>query len=288
MWDDVAIIGFGEAGAAFARPGAHAYDRKTDDAAARETKQADYARACVTGFATAADALDGARAVLSLVTANEALAAALGAAPVLGRDALWLDMNSVAPNTKRDAARAIEAAGGRYVDVAIMSPVSPKRLAVPLLVSGPHAEAGVARLRQLGFTSARVVGPRIGDASSVKMIRSVMMKGMEALTVECLLAAETAGVTAEVLASLDETMQADGWRERSDYALDRMLIHGTRRAAEMDEVVRTLEALGINPVMTRGAVAHQRAMGSLDLAGPPEGLEAKLGAVRARRKDEAA
>lgn len=288
MWDEIAIIGFGEAGAAFAQPGARAYDRKTDDAAAREAKQGDYDGAGVTGFGGAAEALVGASAVLSLVTADQALAAASGAAPSLRRDALWLDMNSVAPDTKRDAARAIEAAGGRYVDVAIMSPVNPKRLGTPLLVSGPHAEAGLARLCRLGFASVRVVGPRVGDASSIKMIRSVMMKGMEALTAECLLAAEAAGVTAEVLASLDESTQAGGWRERSDYNLDRMLSHGTRRAAEMEEVVRTIEALGINPVMTRGAVEHQRAMGSLDLPRPPEGLEAKLSAVRARRKDEAA
>lgn len=270
----IAFIGFGEAGRAFATdhaPGLRlsAFDLK------RATMREAFAEAGVEDAESPAQALSGAEAVLSLVTADEALLAANDYAPYLAPGALWLDMNSVAPDTKRAAAHAIEAAGGRYVDVAVMAPVHPARRAVPLLVSGPHAEAGAELLAAMGFTSVRVIAGDIGAASSVKMIRSVIVKGIEALTAECLLAAEAAGVRGEVLASLDASDKPKPWAERADYNLDRMLVHGTRRAAEMAEVVKTLEALGIDAAMTKGTVRRQREAGAIG-QGAPQGLDAML------------
>lgn len=278
MESAVAHIGFGEAGMAFAQPGARAFDLKG------EAKRADYAAAGVTGCPTGAEALAGAKAILSLVTADQSLAAALAAIPSLETGALWFDMNSVAPETKREAARAIEAAGARHVDVAIMSPVHPKRFDTPLLVSGPHAEAGIEALRALGFTSVRVVGGETGAASAIKMIRSVMVKGIEALTAECVLAAQAAGVLDEILASLDASEKAQPWAERADYNLDRMLLHGRRRAAEMFEVTQTLSALCISPILSEGTVQWQQGIGDLGIE-PPEGLGAKLAVIAARRKE---
>jgi 3-hydroxyisobutyrate dehydrogenase-like beta-hydroxyacid dehydrogenase len=271
-----ALIGFGEAAMAFA-PGLSAtltaYDRKTDDPALAGDKRDDYGMVGVRGCDSAAAALDGVDAALSLVTADQALAAAWGAEIASGT--LWFDMNSVAPDTKRAAADAIAAKGGRYVDVAVMAPVPPARTAVPLLVSGPHAEAGAAYLRDLGFADVRIVPGDVGRASSIKMIRSVIVKGIEALTAECVLAADRAGVLDEVLASLDASEKPKPWAARADYNLDRMLAHGARRAAEMAEVVKTLDALGTGSMMSAGAVPRQRAIGSLG-AIPPVGLAAKL------------
>ena len=287
MTNAVSFVGFGEAGQAFARPGDAAFDRKTDDLGTRAAKLADYAAAGVKGCETARQALAGAAVVLSLVTADEALAAAQGDAALLEPGALWLDMNSVAPGTKRAAAAAIEAAGGRYADVAVMAPVEPARLAVPLLVAGPHAADAAAALAGIGFTKVEIAGPKVGDASAIKMIRSVMVKGIEALTAECVLAAERAGVTEAVLASLDASWKAQGWGERADYNLDRMLAHGTRRAAEMEEVAKTLAELGIDPAMTRGTIARQRELGALGGNVPP-GLAAKLAAIEETAKGQAA
>jgi 3-hydroxyisobutyrate dehydrogenase-like beta-hydroxyacid dehydrogenase len=126
----------------------------------------------------------------------------------------------------------------------------------------------------LGFTT-RIVGTAIGDASAIKMIRSVMVKGIEALSAECALAAHAAGVEAEVLASLDRSWKEQSWAERFDYNLDRMLIHGLRRAAEMEEVVKTLDGLGTGSQMTRGTVQRQRAIGAIG-QGAPDGLQAKV------------
>src|SRR5690606_11498719 len=128
------------------------------------------------------------------------------------------------------AAQIIEAAGGRYVDVAVMAPVE-QGLAVPLLLSGPHAAAAVPLLKALGFTNLRVVGGEVGRASAIKMIRSVMIKGLEALSWECAAAAEAAGVYDEITASLDASEKPVGWAQRFAYNRERMETHGARRAA---------------------------------------------------------
>jgi 3-hydroxyisobutyrate dehydrogenase-like beta-hydroxyacid dehydrogenase len=285
MESKLAFIGFGEAAMAFA-PGLsgalHAFDIKTDSASLAAAKRADYAALKVAGCDTCEQACASADAVLSLVTADQALAVTQDAKFSSG--ALWFDMNSVAPDTKRAAAAAIERAGGRYVDVAVMSPVLPARTGVPLLLSGVHADAGATFLKAVGFTTVRVVSGPVGRASSIKMIRSVMVKGLESLTAECVLAADRAGVLEEVISSLDASPTPSDWSTRSDYNLERMLAHGLRRAAEMEEVVKTLDALGTGSDMTAATVIRQRAIGSLR-ASPPEGLAAKLAILH--RKAEA-
>jgi 3-hydroxyisobutyrate dehydrogenase-like beta-hydroxyacid dehydrogenase len=287
MADALTFIGFGEAGAAFARPGAVAYDRKTDIPGTRATKLADYAAAGVIGAESAAEAVASASIVLSLVTADQALAAAQQCAAHLAPGALFLDLNSVAPGTKRAAAKVISATGAHYVDLAVMAPVLPARLAVPLLVAGEQADAAASRLRAYGFTDVSLAGRNVGDASSIKMIRSVMVKGLEALTAECLLAAHRAGVTDAVLASLDASREQPDWTARADYNLDRMLVHGLRRAAEMEEVARTLSDLGVEPAMTRGTILRQRELGRLGIA-PATGPTAKLAQIDPGRAEEAA
>lgn len=255
----VALIGFGEAARTFAIAGgwggeARAYDIKTNDPAQRATKMAAYADAGVTGCASNEEALSGAASVLSLVTADQALAVAQNIS-ASHHGIFYFDMNSVAPDTKRAARDLLAPKDIRYVDVAIMSPVDPLAVDAPLLVSGEHAEAGAGELDKLGFTNVRVVGNEVGQASAIKMIRSVMIKGIEALTAEMMLAARAANVEADVLASLGED-----WTRRAAYNLERMQTHGLRRAAEMEESAKTLTALGVDPVMTRGTIIRQREM----------------------------
>lgn len=282
----IALIGFGEAGRTFAGAGgwrgsARVFDIKTEQDATAAAMRAAYADAGVADCETLAEALDGAQIVLSLVTADQTPAAAQAAAPNIPAGALFCDLNSVSPGAKQRNAALIEAAGGRYADVAVMSPVQPAALNAPLLVSGPHAHDAAGMLRSIGFTKVTISGDRIGAASATKMVRSVMIKGIEALTAEMMLAAEAAGVTDAVLASL-----GGDWPQKADYNLDRMLAHGTRRAAEMEEVVATLTELGIESLMTRGTVVRQRALGGLLGDMPmPEGLEAKLALINKRHPE---
>ena len=292
MTSDVTLIGFGEAGQAFAgaegwRGKARVYDKLTDNPDTVTAKEADYHRAGVTGVPDLGLAVVNADLTLSLVTASQALLVAQSAAAWLNRASLFLDMNSVAPGTKQASAAAVEAAGGRYVDVAIMSPVLPARLVVPLLLSGTEASAAARELTKLGFSDVRVIGSRVGDASAIKMIRSVIVKGLEALTAEAMLAADAAGVTEEVLASLDASEKAQPWVKRAEYTLDRMIAHGLRRADEMEEAAKTLQDLGVEPAMTEGIVRRQREIGALHLGRPATGLSGKIDQIAGRKANAA-
>ena len=256
MKQGLALVGFGEAGSTFAATGQWDENARGYDLLIK--RRAAMTAAGITACSDPRSALEQASLVLCLVTADQALAAAKDYAPLLRPGAIWCDMNSVAPDTKRASAKAFEAVGGRYVDVAVLAPVEPARLAVPLLLAGQAAPDAEAALRAAGFTNVRVVGEEIGRASAIKMIRSVMVKGIEALTAEMMLAAEKAGVADEVLASLDASEKAWPWRERADYNIERMVTHGLRRAAEMEESAKTLQGLGVEPVMTAGTVRRQR------------------------------
>lgn len=254
----IALIGFGEAGETFAA--AAGWD--DSHAAVHDLLPARTTQARELGLkaGNAEAVLAGAELVLCLVTADQVLNAARDCAAHLAPGTIWCDGNSVAPDTKRAAAAVIEAAGGLYVDVAILAPVNPARLNVPLLLAGAQAARAETLLSAAGFANIRVVGDEVGRASAIKMIRSVMVKGVEALTAEMMLGAQAAGVADEVLASLDASEKPKPWAEKAAYNIERMVTHGARRAAEMEESAKTLASLGIEPLMTAGTVARQREM----------------------------
>jgi len=287
----IAFLGFGEAARAFLKgwrsepvftARVSAYDIKTDspDAGIAAAKRADYATDAVTGAASAPEAVAGAQAVFSVVTADQAHEAALAALPGLARGAFFLDCDSCAPQTKERTAKAVDAAGGRYVDVAVMAPVHPRLHKTPLLISGPHAMGAAAVLAALGMNAPIHEGP-VGSASSVKMVRSIIMKGLEALVCECVLTGMKAGVIDEVLDSLDDTYPGFDWRKRAAYMLERVMTHGVRRAAEMREAALTVDGFGLDGAMSRAAVEWQRAIGDLSLQASPE--EARDYRMMARR-----
>lgn len=250
----IAIVGFGEAGQIYAQDLASAAEVRVWDKKFL-THQAGHLQGLAAQFSvrparSLADALDGAHLVLSLVTAGNALDVAEEAAPLLRSGQFFLDFNSVAPETKRAAAGAIAAGAGEYLDVAVMAPVPPKRLATPLLIGGQAAGYAAETLHALGC-NARATSDRIGDVSAIKMCRSVMIKGLEALTTECLSAAQQYGVEEAVLASLHASFPSLGWNEQlPHYLISRVAEHGVRRAEEMGEVVKTLQHVGVSAAMS--------------------------------------
>lgn len=269
----LAFLGFGEAAQAFLKgwgkdivPVIKAFDVKTTDpdAAIRDAKNADYRAAGITGAVSPTVALSGADIVFSLVTADQAADVAKNAVASIAKNALYFDCNSCAPGTKRRNAELIESAGGRYVDVAVMAPVYPKLHKTPLLISGPHADVAKDVLSAIGMEPVIAEGG-IGAGSSVKMIRSIMMKGMEALFAECVLAGRRAGVEEAVLASLDKTYPGFDFPQKAGYMLERIMTHGIRRAAEMEEVALTVSELGLNNAMACATVEWQRQIGEMKL-----------------------
>lgn len=260
----IAIIGFGEAGQIFAQDLRKAaevsvWDKKFTGPQSKQLAGV-AAQFDVRPARSLADALDGAHLVLSLVTAGNALDVAAQAAPLLRAEQRFLDFNSVAPDTKRAAAQAVAAGAGEYLDVAVMAPVPPGRLATPLLTGGHHASDVADTLNALGC-NARAASKRIGDVSAIKMCRSVMIKGLEALTTECLSAARRYGVEEAVLRSLHASFPSLGWdKQLPHYLISRVAEHGVRRAEEMGEVVKTLRDVDVPATMSHATQQVQAAL----------------------------
>lgn len=260
----IAIIGFGEAGSILGEDLVKAgrdvvtYDILLDSANARAALLSKARVAGVWCANSVAACVDGAELVISAVTASASGDVAKESARSLRPGQFFLDINSVAPATKRANAAAVETSGADYVEAAVMAAVPPQRLAVPILLGGPRAAALEPLLRRLGM-SVSTIDEQVGTASAIKMCRSILIKGLEALTVECLFAARAFGAEDRVLASLDRTYPQMGWGDRlPDYLVSRVAEHGRRRAAEMREVAATLRDIGLQPLMAAAIAERQQ------------------------------
>lgn len=308
MSETLAFIGFGEAGQTISRgllgatrPAIRAYDILFDDPAnAGKLERA--AQALGVGVARDhADAVRGADLVFLAVTASSSLAAARACLPGLRAGQLFLDINSVSPQRKIEAAALIAPSGAAYVDVAVMAPVAPYLHQVPCLIGGPGAAALAPRAAALGMKMA-VVSGEVGQASAIKMFRSIVVKGMESILVESMVAASEYGVEARVLASLQESFPGIDWEKLAGYMIERVVSHGKRRAAEMREVAATLEGIGLEPLMAAASAARQQWIADLGVKALLEGrrtedraellsairkaIEARTGSAASRRRRE--
>ena len=194
--------------------------------------------------------------IISAVTASQAVAVAAACAVAIRPGVFFLDFNSASPGAKQRAGAAIDDAGGRYVEGAVMTSLPPYRIRVPLLLGGAHAKALQPALAALGF-DAKPVSDRLGVASATKMCRSVMIKGLEAMVIESFTTARAYGVEREVLASLAETFPGIDWEKQGDYFFMRVIQHGRRRAEEMREVAQTVREAGLEPWSAAGTAERQ-------------------------------
>jgi len=251
----VAIIGFGEAGGIFANDFAKqgmavtVFDILFDSSGQRQPMLRK-AKAC---GVTAADnlkyCLHKADLVISAVTASSALDVAKEASAILSDGQLFLDINSVSPEAKCKAASHVERRKARFVEAAVMEAVPKQRLQVPMLLGGPHAFQAAERLQKIGM-NAMPLSDQVGVASAVKMCRSVVIKGLEALVIESLFAARMYGAEDKVLESLAASYPEMGWEGHlPDYLISRVAEHGHRRAVEMREAAQALHHVGIEPTM---------------------------------------
>ncbi|GAA0219645.1 DUF1932 domain-containing protein [Castellaniella daejeonensis] len=256
------LIGYGEVGGIFCAglkaqvDSVHAWDTKLADAAASAPLRDRAARDGVILCDSAAALCAAADLVISAVTASNTVAVAREAAAHLRPGTVFLDLNSASPGAKREAAGLIEAAGGHYVEAGVMTSVPPYGIRVPMLLGGPHAETLAQRLRAFGM-DATAVSPELGVASAIKMCRSVMIKGLEALVIESYTAARAYGVEDYVLPTLQETFPSIDWTEQGRYFYSRVVEHGRRRAEEMREVANTVREAGFEPWMAAATAEKQ-------------------------------
>ena len=283
----ICLLGLGEVGAILAadlvgRSGLaiNAWDRLFANAQSKPTR-ALQSLPHVTGAESASAGARDCDLVVSAVTAGQDLAAAESVLPGLRPGAWFLDLNSVSPATKCAVAQRVSDVGGRYVEAAVMAPIGPKRIASPILIGGPHAEVFLTEGIALGFEGMRFCSEKLGAASATKMCRSVIVKGTEALLSESLLAARHYGVEAAVVDSLSDLFPRPDWPQHARYMISRTLIHGTRRAEEMDEVAHTVMEAGIAPLMSEATRDRQAWAPQFSDALQKEDLAGLLDAMRA-------
>jgi 3-hydroxyisobutyrate dehydrogenase-like beta-hydroxyacid dehydrogenase len=260
----IALIGYGEVGRIFGKAlrergvaQVTAFDILGDDPLRGAQMREASARDGVVLAPSAADAVHGADLVLSAVTASATRTAAASVAPALRPGGFLLDVNSASPRTKTECAELLARHGGRYVEAAVMTSVPPYGIRVPMLLGGPDAAALLPTLTALGC-AAQVASEKLGVASAIKMCRSVIIKGMEAIVVESFLAARRYGIEDDVLASLKETFPGMDWEKNGDYFWQRVVQHGRRRAEEMREAAATVREIGIEPFLA-SAIADRQA-----------------------------
>jgi 3-hydroxyisobutyrate dehydrogenase-like beta-hydroxyacid dehydrogenase len=259
----LAFIGFGEVGQTFAKGLAGndgvevaAYDLLFDNPQKRSGM---LARAEALGVKVAADAADAARdarVVISAVTAASAGEVAAAAAGYLAPGQIFFDINSASPNTKRAAAGQVAASGADYVEGAVMAAVAGPGLKVAILAGGTAAQAAADLLNPLGM-SLKPVATEIGRASATKLSRSIVIKGIEAILVQCAVAARRWDVEADVIASLEATYPGIDWTSQVEYAAERVGKHGLRRSQEMREAAAMVADLGLDPALCEGIAAVQ-------------------------------
>jgi 3-hydroxyisobutyrate dehydrogenase-like beta-hydroxyacid dehydrogenase len=194
--------------------------------------------------------------IISAVTASNTLAVAREAAVHIPAGTVFLDLNSASPGTKQKAAALIDAAGAHYVEAGVMTSVPPYGIKVPMLLGGPGAAELAAVLARWGM-DAKPVSDRLGVASAIKMCRSVMIKGLEALVIESYTTAREYGVEDHVLPTLAETFPSIDWPEQGAYFFSRVVQHGMRRAEEMREAANTVREAGFEPFMS-AAIAYKQ------------------------------
>jgi 3-hydroxyisobutyrate dehydrogenase-like beta-hydroxyacid dehydrogenase len=191
----------------------------------------------------------GSDVIISAVTADQAADAAKQTAPYLTSRHIYADLNSVSPRTKQTVGNIVMGGGGRFVEIAVMGPIPPQLHKTPMLLGGASAPEFQEMFAPYGMRMDVVSTDQIGRAAAVKMFRSVIYKGLEALIFECVLGASQYGAEPRVFASLAENFPGIDWKKLADYMVGRVVVHGERRAREMDEVARTLQELGIEPMM---------------------------------------
>jgi 3-hydroxyisobutyrate dehydrogenase-like beta-hydroxyacid dehydrogenase len=267
----IGFIGFGEAGSSIAAglrsagiDHLHAFDIRTHAPDFAPTIQKRAAHSGATLVDSSAELAANSDILMSTVTASSALDAARQTLPHLEPRHIYADLNSVSPGSKRNIEELISASGVRFVEAAIMAPVPPNGHRVPMLLGGAAASQFAEILTPFGMRFEVLPG-KVGTAVAVKMCRSIVVKGLEALLVECVLAAGQYEADERVFASLNESFPGIDWKKLADYMVGRVVVHGERRAREMEEVAETLRDIGVEPIMAEAAARRQDWSALLDL-----------------------
>lgn len=275
----IGLVGYGEVGKIFSaglkgQPGitqAGAWDLKFAQPGLREAELAHARAAGVVAHDSMQALCEASDLVISAVTASSTLAVAQEAARHLRPGSVFLDLNSASPGTKQQAAALVDARGAHYVEAGVMTSVPPYGIRVPMLLGGARAAELAQQLAGWGM-DAKAVSGKLGVASAIKMCRSVMIKGLEALVIESYTTARQYRVEDHVLPTLAETFPGIDWPKQGAYFFSRVAQHGKRRAEEMRESANTVQEAGFPPLMAAAIADKQQWVADQAAAGVFQGI----------------
>ena len=269
----VAFLGFGELGSTLAGAlrgrgnlSVRAWSRTPRDERADEALDARLRRSGTERANSIEEALAGAHAVLAVVPGAAAEELARRCTPHLGSQSIYADLSAAAPAVKLAAAERVTARGALYADVAVLGTVAASGAAVPLLASGSGSETLRALVEPAGLRVTVLEAPA-GDATLVKLLRSVYMKGRDALVLEMMVAARhhgLEGVVAESIAGPGEEVAFPALAER---LLSALAVHAERRAHELRSAGAVLRDSGVEPLVTEAGAERLARLATVGLRG---------------------
>jgi 3-hydroxyisobutyrate dehydrogenase-like beta-hydroxyacid dehydrogenase len=252
----LALVGFGELGSALAgqlaRSGAHevrVHVRPRADPAAGERLERRIAQAGARRCNSLEDALAGAEAVVSVVPAKDAPGIVERCAPLLARGACYVDLSSSPVVEKEAGAELVAGVGASYADGAVLGAVAASGAQVPILLSGSGARSFVDLVGDEGLV-LEVLDAPAGAATLVKLLRSVYMKGRDALVLEMMLAARRYGLHQVVARSIAGPGEQVPFTALSERVLCSLALHAERRAEELRASGEVVRAAGVEPRIT--------------------------------------
>jgi 3-hydroxyisobutyrate dehydrogenase-like beta-hydroxyacid dehydrogenase len=189
--------------------------------------------------------------LLSTLWPDAALESAKETAPFLSTGQIYCDLNSISPETTEEIQKVISPSGADFVKIGIMAGIPDRGFAVPLIAGGKKAKEVEEILSSLGL-SIQAISLDPKHPAAIKILRSVCLKGLVAVTYEMLRGAERYGVSDQILESASEVMSKASFKDTLNNWLASTAIHARRRAKEMEEAIETLENAGIDPVMSIG------------------------------------
>lgn len=272
----IGFVGYGELGqritAGLSKAGADvgAFDLLVETPDTVEALQEKADQAGITLAKTRAELAARTDIFISAVTCSDAVIAASQMAPYLGEHHIYVDLNSTSPAVKKEVCAVIENAGAHFVEIGVLGGIPTMGYKVSMLLCGDKAEEVAACLAGFGMDTECIEG-ETGAAAAVKMFRSIVVKGIEALFLECVLAAEPYGATERVLETIEQNYPGVG-KDLANFFMTRTAVHAERRSHEMEEVAETLRAMGLDPIMSE---ASARRLGEVAKLGLKEKFQNK-------------
>lgn len=253
----VAFIGFGEVGYEMSRglrdaglKNITAYDPAQNHPVFSKILRERVQAAGVELMATAQQAMEKAEIVITAVTSDKALEVSRQVRPFLRAGIMYVDVAASSPQVKRDIWETIRDSGASFVDAAMMGPLALYQQKVPILASGTGAKRFLELMTPYGM-AIEYVSEAPGEATGIKLVRSIFMKGLAALELEMLEAACRMKVDHLVLDSLAVTMDSLSFKKQLNRLITGTSVHAERRAHEMENVIEMLESVGVAPSMSR-------------------------------------